>query len=338
MLLRLGESWVLIDCHLPEGQVRKRFFSLVDALRIQRLDLVCLTHPHYDHYLGMAEVIRYFRTAPRSVGGFCHTGFNSKLIKTLMRRARRPNSEVDEYERLDALVTELKADSSCRYFHAFDRSVPILISRDRQTIQLIPIGPTSRAIDQDVRDFLTGGVFSAKLNSISLVLVLRIQGGADSFDALLASDSDAPSLGTAFTCLAERTGVPKESVAFNMLKVPHHGSIASHRGSDIHLRIRTKAKSIAAVSAGPTGVLPDREVLRDFLAKDWIVLLTTKRQALSKASRVLLMASRRPHARSDFSTHDIKLSCSGRCELAWSPSTARIDLSELPNYSTGVGR
>ena len=54
ILLHLeGRYWVLIDCYLPKGPIRDSFFELVDRLQIRRLDVLCLTHPHDDHYHGM---------------------------------------------------------------------------------------------------------------------------------------------------------------------------------------------------------------------------------------------------------------------------------------------
>ena len=44
ILIRLPkEKWALIDCHLPQGRIRDRFFQFVEDRHIVRLDLLCLT-------------------------------------------------------------------------------------------------------------------------------------------------------------------------------------------------------------------------------------------------------------------------------------------------------
>ena len=62
-----------------------------------------------------------------------------------------------------------------------------------------------------------------------------------------------------------------------MVKVAHHGSLDSHRGSTVCRCHKTQGECVAAISTGDFDVLPDREVLQDFLDNDWTVILTTKR-------------------------------------------------------------
>src|SRR5438067_13331787 len=79
ILIEYGDNrWSLIDCFLPKKDgTRDRFFDFVaNRAKIRRLDFIFQTHPDYDHYHGMIDVIQHFTTGGRSVGWYLDTGLN----------------------------------------------------------------------------------------------------------------------------------------------------------------------------------------------------------------------------------------------------------------------
>ena len=177
LLNLLGKKWVLIDCNLPKGQIRNEFFRHVSSLGIKRLDLVCLTHPHDDHYTGMEEVLRYFNAEGRSIGMYCVGAVEPRLIHTWMKRRNCPKSSALAYERLNKYVDELLKSKPPRIklFSADANSRPVIVADDSGEVQLHPIAPSpseSRTVLQET--FLLGRA-KDKLNKLSIVLALLIR-------------------------------------------------------------------------------------------------------------------------------------------------------------------
>jgi hypothetical protein len=140
MLLHLfGEKWVLIDCNLSFGEAREKFFEFVSAQKIEKLDLVCLTHAHEDHYAGMEAVISHFTSGGRSVGVFCDSGIDPRIINTLLKRRFRPPPYVREYERLYKLLRKLFKEGMLLISVLTRIACPLSLARMGQTCSSYPL-------------------------------------------------------------------------------------------------------------------------------------------------------------------------------------------------------
>jgi beta-lactamase superfamily II metal-dependent hydrolase len=331
ILLNLGgKKWVLVDCNLPRGDLRAQFYQFVERLEIRRLDLVCLTHPHDDHYSGMAEVVRYFTSNGRSIGTFCDSGVEPKQIATLMRRRRLPKSTVTEFEQLYRCLYELIDSRQVRYFMASENSSPFIEVGNH--IQITPLGPRPEALSQALRDVASAGKIRKDLNRISVVLVLNVQGKTKSFDALLAADTDSEGCNSALKRYAAIKAQESAGCTFDLVKVPHHGSAYSHCGSEICRYRKEDDVALAAISAGPFDALPDREVMRDYLQYGWTVLLTTKRGVPCRQLAVEL--SGRRQRVSEVQGQSIRITWQEDRGTRWEPAQARVCPDELPNYKS----
>jgi beta-lactamase superfamily II metal-dependent hydrolase len=328
----LGEKWALIDCNLPQGPVRQEFFRFISSLGINRLDLVCLTHPHDDHYTGMHDVLRYFTSNGRSVGTFCHGGTDPPQIHTLLKRRNRPESSIREYERLYRLVDEL-IDDGLRLVSADENTTDVLVAGQSNEVQLLPIGPRAEIAWRAVRDTISSGRIRTDLNRLSVVLALTVRSTAAAFDALLAADTDAQGFRSAMDGLKQKLQSQAEP-SFDVVKVAHHGSLESHRGSEVCAHRKNNSESVAAISTGAFDVLPDREVLREFLEHDWSVLLTTKRY--SKRRHYPLELSGKTSATTLTQTTNIKLVWTEKEGLFWEPLESKISATDLENYQTAT--
>ena len=204
----------------------------------------------------------------------------------------------------------------------------------------MPIGPNPATARRLLRSFArrTGASLRIRedLNLISLVLVLRMR-GALTCDALLVGDTDGPGLNQALQALNDYdAGAPCE---FDFLKVAHHGSLDSHRDSKICSTRRTKGDAVAAISTGTDyDVLPDREVMADFINCGWKVLITTKRVEREPRDRALDLATRGGRTPATYSpvTNTIVVKWTEQDGFSWTPPEAEVKREELSNYSSAI--
>jgi len=171
-----------------------------------------------------------------------------------------------------------------------------------------------------------------KLNKLSIVLALLIRPKMGEFSGLLAADTDAVGFRAAMERLKEIEPT-RLKPTFDFVKVAHHGSWDSHEGSGVCEHRRPEVECVAAISAGRFDVLPDREVIRDFLSNNWTVLVTTKRLA-HRTQYALELFGDNPNDYSDLQARNLRITWSDDRFLEWSPEEARISLPETDYYQT----
>jgi beta-lactamase superfamily II metal-dependent hydrolase len=342
VLIQYGENgWSLIDCFLPARDgTRARFFDFVSKKKkIQRLDFVFQTHPDYDHYHGMIEVIRHFTSAGRSIGMYLDTGLNPRDIRGVFQHPAAQR----EYEELQNHLRELHLAKVlvCGSLHA---QFPALSPRGRQgAVDFLPVGPDTMF----QRNYLAGAIgrharnpaTRIDVNPLSLVLALECNLEGKRFAALLAGDTDPDGMATALDLWTDRARQRHHGDAFDVVKVSHHGSIASHH-EPLCARInRQQPPRVAAISCGTRAALPDREVIRQFQAGGWQVLATTTRRAAgAPAARrrdlPMQLADRSPPAPPAVKTQHVKISWSPNPDLKASPRHAVIRKGDLVHFDT----
>lgn len=329
ILLHLfGEKWVLVDCNLPNRDEQDRFFEFVSSRNIQTLNLLCLTHPHEDHYTGMEAVVEYFTSHGRSIGIFCDSGLDPKQIGTLLRRRERPDFYVQEFEKLYLRLRPHFLSHQIVYFRADKNTNRIPVGVKSGQVKLLPVGPSPDIIHEfSVRGLSPEG-FRGDLNRISVVLALIVRLPKNEFAALLAADTDGNGFNSALEGLMDKTDT-QTVPCFDVIKVAHHGSLHSHRNSTACSRHKVEGECIAAVSTGSFEGLPDREVLADYLNHKWKVILTTKR--IKARDQSLLYAF---GEKSVVRKHDLCITWSEELGLRWTPAEASLDDSELDAYQT----
>jgi ribonuclease BN (tRNA processing enzyme) len=327
----LNKSWVLIDCNLPQGTVRDAFFKKVELLGIQRFDVICLTHPHGDHFTGMRQVLEHFTSSGRSVGHFCDIGPTPRQVRDI-RDILKGTSSFSEYKNLYHFIVQAVEAGRMGYFPAAENTEPLPVLKRSGVLQLLPLGPRPESQLVNFHKTLESGAVHGDPNRLSLVLALIVRTPKREFDALLAADVGSDEFKNALKCIERRLETPT-SFKFDVIKVAHHGSLASHRGSGAAECCKGDRECIAAISAGFSRVLPDREVLSDYLNKKWIVLLTTKRVA-RRRTYVIELSNRGSGYESE--SHEIRINWSDGSGVSWSPEEARISLVDLPNYQSAL--
>lgn len=339
ILLRLPpDRWILIDCHLPAGEVRQRFFDLVEQRGINRLVAIFLSHPDSDHFHGMLDVVRHFSQPGRGIKFFGDSGITSKDIAHAFFAAGHPDA--DEYAELQAELTTLFKKRALTYLRADEHSrTPIRRLHDRTTYRLIPVGPDSthvRALLQSTLDRLSRGA----ANAFSLVLVLQAvcdpPHPARPFTMLLSGDAERNGIESALGAWRRHEERVGDALGFAAVKVPHHGSKHNH-SPNLSAAAAGHPDPVAVVTVGDRfRALPSRAVLQSFKDNGWKVLLTTKRVVPPPgADTPLTLAGRLSAAKPyDCQCQSIWITWNPKdTVMNWGPPTALLDDAELDLYT-----
>ncbi len=337
ILLHLpGDKWALVDCYLPKGPVRRRFFRLIEDRNISRLDLLCLTHPHRDHFWGMSEVVEYFTSSSRSIGIYCDTGFDPQQIIDILKQKRFAKSEVAEYEKLHCQLDDLIENKVIGYYPADKNTEPIPVVGTHQQVRLVPVAPDPSVVRRMTRSTLEKGRVHGSLNALSLILALHVATDTRECNMLLTGDAEASALEESAELLKEGLGNPDRRFDLDVIKVPHHGSATSYSESLMNLK-RSGSACVAAISVGTRwATVPDREVIRGYLNRGWTVLATTKRVPRKRRDLALTLSGRTVGPLSDVQEQSITIKWTSRDGLTWAPDEAVVSHDDLPLYETSL--
>lgn len=337
ILLRFpGDRWGLIDCHLPtDDGTRAAFFEFVATQGIGRLEWIVQTHPDFDHFHGMVEVLEYFTSEGRSVGYWCDSGLTVTEIKA---RIRWGHTSKTQYGRLQECLRRLDDQRLLTPIELNERVEPISMAGSQGTIDLYPIGPSARrkrkTAEIDLERLRNNPNMRPEANDISVVLVLSINAGGKDCTILLPGDAGAEALLEALNAWRERMAAPGAMHAFDVIKVPHHGSKESHASEICKAHRGTGSIRVAAVSAGDRDGLPDREVLREYLSHGWTVLATTTKTQDRHFDTPLLFTDRGPRRVSPGTRHLVKIRWESVGGLTSGPQDAVLNERDLAMYTT----
>lgn len=334
ILVQYGQTgWSLIDCFLPaKDGTRNRFFEFVKVEKIRRLDFVFQTHPDYDHYHGMLEVVKYFTSESRSIGMYVDTGLNPRDIKTVFQnRLGRP-----EYEELQDYLKELHTNKVLRCgticANPYTEFTP---ESALGTVDFLPIGPDPMvlrsALEEIIKRLQQNPSARTDVNALSLIIALECKASGKRFSGLLAADSDPKSTGQAIDLWAERATKGNHAANFDLVKVSHHGSLGSHND---RLLVRKGSPTFAGICCGLRPKLPDGEVIRQYLQSGWRVFATTTQHLRSRPNLFLELADRTRPSAANPQLHHVRISWSPNPRLDASPPQAEIQLQNIDSYES----
>lgn len=331
---------MLIDCHLPKSDgTFDRFLRFLSDLRVNRLDWVLLTHPDTDHFLGMKDVLDHFTSGGRSLGWWLHGGMNASEIQALIW----PDSTTKKhYEKLRDRVRQLAKKGLIRRARVDANSRAMSPQGFRGRVDIFPIAPSEETLNDvaevDVPKAAKDSSADLESNALSIVLCLSVSDFGSEMNALFCGDAGPRELGAALSVWRELAVEHGRSRSLDVVKVPHHGSLQSHTIRLCGAKRPGTVSCCAAISAGTLAKLPDREVIRDYLARGWKVLLTTRRlDAKARYDRPMTMAACGTKRSFRSNSHNIVVS--------WDSKTKRIDagppetvvsLEDLDLYDTAA--
>jgi beta-lactamase superfamily II metal-dependent hydrolase len=280
-------KWALIDCHLPSGEARDRFYRYTDNLKIATFDYVVLTHADSDHYRGMADVLERFSTHGRSVHFFCDSGANYKHVRLLQEACGLPEADMKEYAHLLKTVLKLSKSPPLQRQWLNDGTATIVIDGDTSGFALVVVSPNTTDLANS-GDHALLGIAGGKpnINELSIVLIAQELASAGACRMFLPGDVEGNGLTGALARWDKHRENASSATTFDVIKVPHHGSKNGHNLALVN-RIATKGSSIAAISSGMRVSCPARSVLTDYLTTGWRVHCTAPRNAQSATSSAL---------------------------------------------------
>jgi beta-lactamase superfamily II metal-dependent hydrolase len=297
--------------------------------------MVVQTHPDFDHFHGMSAILDYFTTQGRQVDLYLDSGVGARVSKALLN----DNYYAEEYSRLQEQLARLARGGKLVWRDLDADRPPLSAAGYVGRIEFIPIGPnaTQRRImvQNSLRRLADNSNAAVEANGLSIVLGLAIQDKDRECHVLLAADAEVAGLEEALRLWTESANDKGRSNSFDVVKVAHHGSIKNHCPRLCKLKRGGSRLHIAAISAGTRRVLPDKQVLADYLANEWQVLLTTTRTKQSqKFDRPMQLANRGAASPALFAVHDIHISWSAEAGLDFAPREALLKTTDIAAYET----
>jgi len=218
-------------------------------------------------------------------------------------------------------------------------------------VELIPVAPdTDLALFwtmTDVRKVVSSPAATESIdrNRMSIVLVLSIRTSDGYFNVFLGSDADCTSLDRALTLwqeYARQRGIPE---SFQVVKIPHHGSVGSLSRRLCELKSPDAGSAVAVITAGRHPRLPNRAVIEAFIERGWrVVSTTTRKRRVSQEvpgvqgprRRALSIVGRSqgtPPTADTWPEHLVEVSWSAN-GIDFRPAEAEITVDELDFYES----
>ncbi len=299
---------------------------------IETLDIAFLSHSHHDHYRGLKDVLEA-TPAKR----FCDGGVDPKQVLDLLKYANRPKDERNDFIKLHEFLDKQISDGDVDYLRLDEGSKPITLRLDEGWRgQIVCLGPDPAVHRALTRTSVSKKRVHGSLNSVSLVLVVWLEGPEVSFNALLAGDAEADGLRRAWQLWkdhAKQVGVREHRL--NLMKVSHHGSYTA-LVPEVFQEARTPdEEALAVISVGERfNALPNREVIRALLDAGWTVTSTCRRvTAASAPTSLAFTLSGKPTSPTFVhQAQEVLYRWSPEQAAEWEPSAAVVLPAEIDLY------
>ena len=246
----------LIDCHTYQS--RNPTLEYLKDYKIEELEFIILSHFHYDHFSGMADLFEYCCTKKINLKYFYHT--MAPLLTEIYNRINTTKKIesavtrfVDSYKKFDKFVGEhIPVSNQIKSLLLFDNTYLSFLG-PLGSIYHIMANQLSRKVNKIVTT-------PADINRLSTIILIENETNC----ILLTADSVKGSF--------KRISISKELV---LVQVPHHGSWLS-----IDPKFWSGPKKVnqcpAIFSVGdePKDKLPNEETVKFFDKHDYDVQST----------------------------------------------------------------
>jgi beta-lactamase superfamily II metal-dependent hydrolase len=251
-----GFYCILVDCY--ETKNNRSVTNLLRKLKINKIDILCWTHPHYDHYLGMSNIFNEFDV--RSFWRFEGNSLQSILAKQMLHPEEIERNKAKELEELFRCIKKFIENNSTGFHRVQNGYQYNFRINEKSSIKINVFAPFSSIID-DIEDQLLNKLKNiindpdedysdVLINRLSVVLSISI----NKTNIILLSDIDNKVLDllNGFVDFED----------YKIIKVPHHYS------KSCNVVISKIDKSKIAISTPFTRYrLPNIEVYNEYAAR-----------------------------------------------------------------------
>ncbi len=268
------EKWGIIDCHKPNSKTISPTLQLLIENNVTNLEFICLTHPDYDHFSGLEELLKYFSDKQSSVFKFYEYGIHQSIITATLSSKKKINA----FKNLFHLICELEQRNR---LECITLSVEHNISTTEK-LTIISLGPYgkdlinfSKQTERRLQAYNSNKMFKEPdKNLLSIVIGIKAQ----SSNIILCSDATARNIEYS---LQKWRNKFNSNFHFDFIKVSHHGSKANHHVG-LFKDFSNHSKSFAGISAGNHYNLPHQEVVGDVIGQKVLLYSTNYSGDLKK--------------------------------------------------------
>ncbi len=240
----------LIDCNLFNGL--NPILDEVKIKKIIRFDFIIVSHLHYDHYCGFADLLEYCIDNKIYIENFFHT-FETEYFRLFSLILASQKQQMVTQKFLSVLERAIGEKIILNIDKVSSNSASIFIFNDIFLNFKAPLG----------EDFFTfsrsQARYQKKISSTApdfhqLATIIEISNSEKS--VLLTSDANSK----AFKRLVKK--ITKE---VQLVQVPHHGSKYNlYQGFWENLTLKIDCPALFSVGESPKDELPDKEVVEFF--------------------------------------------------------------------------
>lgn len=251
IILELPDNnWGLVDCFKPTAEIEPPALTFLKARNVERLKFVCLTHPHYDHYYGMLDILEYFNSGERGIEYFWDFGIDTKKLKYFKSRF---GSEQEYTELLNLYDFILENVKRIKYRILVEETDCL----DMGLVKIKAYAPISIDI---LKYFEKWGKDKAiDENLLSIVLVITYG------DTNIVLGADTKSWEEILKAWDKDCKEAKRKAKFHFVKVSHHGSkYGNHKR--LWKSFIERRKSVAVISTGCKYGSPHKETISSIVS------------------------------------------------------------------------
>lgn len=244
-------SWGVVDCNDPRG--RPHAVSTLSFLldnRVERLEFVCLTHLHYDHYVGMGDLLERYRG---KISEFWDSGDIDLVLQSKMAFSDSTwKKENKELTRIYSYVHQFTKKGSMEYKRMGENV--LLFKEDGLSIRsLAPIPEIT--LRNSKRHFLNFNAYCAllRVEFVKASLLLAGETEEDTWRALI--EKRAP-------------------LSANIVKVAHHGARRNNPKVALN-KIFQQENAIAVITPLKKYNYPENQVIAEIKSQKAKIVKTT---------------------------------------------------------------
>ena len=252
------ESWAVVDSNVPPGSKEPPALRLLREKRVRNLSFVCLTHPHADHYSGLAEILGCYEGRIGGLWMFCiDSAHVRKFLIAQHQKSSTTPGRLKQYLELQTIFQVFQKMGKKGLTYQLVGGLRLPSCGDVTIDCLSPLSRDINEYQNQLARCTEPQHYTAQENLLSSVLRLRY-----GLCTILLS-SDAPT--KSWPRVWKETVKRRESFVANAVKVSHHGSREGHH-EEIWKKMLAPQQTHAAISAGVGHGHPDPSVLQSLFS------------------------------------------------------------------------